>query len=164
MKKTDSRSSNMPLKVIKVYRKLLSCVTCGYILSIFVSFLFGASFFAEKHGKNGRDSHFSNIAKFITAESLVRRLTSSQDVADAIMTRQRMANENNKGFQFFFFYFSIFFNLFKLFPGETATYSLSSGQLVRENFWKMDGVSREEKGFDKKKKHSIKRNPYRLSR
>ena len=37
---------------------------------------------------------------------------------------------------------SIFFNLFKLFPGETATYSLLSGQLVRENFWKMDGVSK----------------------
>jgi asparagine synthase (glutamine-hydrolysing) len=37
---------------------------------------------------------------------------------------------------------SIFFNLFKLFPGETATYSLLSGQLVRKKFWKMDGVSK----------------------
>ena len=55
------------------------------------------NFFAEKHGKNGRDAHFSNIAKFIKAESLVRRLTTSQDIVDAIITRQRMANENKKG-------------------------------------------------------------------
>jgi hypothetical protein len=53
------------------------------------------NFFGEKHGKNQRDTHFSNISRFIHAESLVKRLTSSQDIADAIMKRQRMANENN---------------------------------------------------------------------
>jgi asparagine synthase (glutamine-hydrolysing) len=34
---------------------------------------------------------------------------------------------------------SIFFNLFKLFPGESATYSLSTGKLERQKFWKMNG-------------------------
>jgi len=53
------------------------------------------NFFAEKHGKNSRDAHFSNITKFIRAQSLVKRLISSQDIADAIMERQAMANENN---------------------------------------------------------------------
>ena len=43
------------------------------------------NFFGEKHGKNQRDTHFSNISRFIHAESLVKRLTSSQDIADAIM-------------------------------------------------------------------------------
>ena len=36
---------------------------------------------------------------------------------------------------------SIFFNLFKLFPGESATYSLSTGKLDRQKFWTMNGVA-----------------------
>ena len=60
------------------------------------------NYFAEKHGKNGRDAHFSNIARFIKAESLVRRLSTSQDIVDSLVNRQKMANENNKG-KFYFF-------------------------------------------------------------
>lgn len=55
------------------------------------------NFFVEKHGKNLRDAHFSNIAKFVKAESLTRRLVCSQDIVDAILKRQNMANDNNKG-------------------------------------------------------------------
>lgn len=36
---------------------------------------------------------------------------------------------------------SIFLNLFKLFPGESATYSLSTGKLDRQKFWTMNGVA-----------------------
>lgn len=55
------------------------------------------NFFAEKHGKNGRDAHFSNISRFIKAESLVRKLVSSQDIVEAILERQKLANTNNIG-------------------------------------------------------------------
>ena len=60
-------------------------------------YLVNLNFFAEKHGKNARDAHFSIISKFIKAESLTRKLTSSQDIVDAILKRQNLANENNKG-------------------------------------------------------------------
>ncbi len=55
------------------------------------------NYFAEKHGKNGRDAHFSNLARFVKSESLVRKLICSQDIVDAIIYRQKMANENNEG-------------------------------------------------------------------
>ena len=55
------------------------------------------NFFAEKHGKNGRDAHFSNLSRYIKAESLVRKLISSQDIVDAISERQKLSNENNPG-------------------------------------------------------------------
>jgi hypothetical protein len=55
------------------------------------------NFFCEKHGKNKRDTHFSNISRFIEAESLVRQLKSSQDIVDAIHKRQESANRNKKG-------------------------------------------------------------------
>jgi hypothetical protein len=55
------------------------------------------NFFAEKHGKSCRDTHFSMVSKFIQAESLTKKLTCSLDIVDAILKRQRMANENNKG-------------------------------------------------------------------
>jgi hypothetical protein len=55
------------------------------------------NFFGDKHGKNARDSHFSNLSKFIEAESLVNRLYSSQDICDAIEKRQQMANDNKLG-------------------------------------------------------------------
>jgi hypothetical protein len=55
------------------------------------------NFFAEKHGKNGRDSHFFNLSRFFKAESLVRKLVSSQDIVDVIISRQELANFNNHG-------------------------------------------------------------------
>jgi hypothetical protein len=55
------------------------------------------NFFAEKHGKNNRDTHFSNISKFIKDESLVKQLSSSQDIVNAISKRQQISNQNNKG-------------------------------------------------------------------
>lgn len=55
------------------------------------------NFFAEKHGKSCRDTHFSMVSKFIYAESLVKKLTCSADFVEAILKRQNMANENNKG-------------------------------------------------------------------
>ena len=67
---------------------------------IFIFFFFckvNLNFFGDKHGKNSRDSHFSNIAKFIKDESLVKKLKSTQDIVDAIIKRQLIANENNKG-------------------------------------------------------------------
>ena len=57
--------------------------------------LVNLNYFAEKHGKNARDAHFSKLAQFIKAESLIRRLRNSQDIVDAIISRQNMANENN---------------------------------------------------------------------
>jgi hypothetical protein len=59
-------------------------------------FIVSVNFFGDKHGKNNRDTHFSNISKFLAAESLQKKLTSSQDVADAIIKRQKMADENRK--------------------------------------------------------------------
>ena len=54
------------------------------------------NFFCERHGKNGRDSHFSRISAFVSAESLIKRLSCTQDVVDAIQKRQNMANQNQK--------------------------------------------------------------------
>ncbi len=51
------------------------------------------NFFGEKHGKNGRDTHFSVISRYIHDESLVRQLNSSQDIAEAIQVRQRLSND-----------------------------------------------------------------------
>ncbi len=50
------------------------------------------NFFCERHGKNERDRHFSSISYFIKRESLVRKLTSTQDICDAIMKQQDLAN------------------------------------------------------------------------
>ncbi len=57
------------------------------------------NFFGEHHGKKNRDTHFSNISKFIKAESLVRQLVSSQDILDAIHKRQSMAFKIKKVIQ-----------------------------------------------------------------
>ena len=57
------------------------------------------NFFGDKHGKNNRDAHFSNISRFVHAESLVKRLQSSQDIVEAIHKRQSMANQNKEGFK-----------------------------------------------------------------
>jgi hypothetical protein len=55
------------------------------------------NFFGDKHGKNNRDTHFSNVSRFILAESLCSKLESSQDIANAITKRQMMAKENRPG-------------------------------------------------------------------
>lgn len=52
------------------------------------------NFFADKHGKNSRDSHFSCISKFVESESLVKQLKDMKDVVDAINKRQDLANQN----------------------------------------------------------------------
>jgi len=49
----------------------------------------------EKHGKNSRDQHFSVFSSFIFRESMVKKLTSSQDICDAIIKQQAIANMNN---------------------------------------------------------------------
>ena len=54
------------------------------------------------------------MAKFVKAESLVRRLATSQDIVDAIVNRQRMANENNKGEQKNLNYFYLSFKSYSL--------------------------------------------------
>jgi hypothetical protein len=51
------------------------------------------NFFAEKHGKNSRDQHFSTISNFVNAGSLEKRLTSSADIINAIQKHQHIANE-----------------------------------------------------------------------
>ena len=55
------------------------------------------NFFGDKHGKNNRDTHFSVISRFIQAESLVKKIYSTQDIVDAIHKRQELANQNLKG-------------------------------------------------------------------
>lgn len=57
------------------------------------------NFFGDKHGKNNRDAHFSNLSRFVKSESLVKRLESSKDIVDAILKRQELANKNKKGSQ-----------------------------------------------------------------
>ncbi len=61
------------------------------------------NFFAEKHGKSNRDTHFSNISKFVEAESLIKKLTCSEDISSAITERQKLANENSKSILFDFY-------------------------------------------------------------
>ena len=54
------------------------------------------NFFGNKHGKNGRDTHFSCLTKFIEAEKKVRKFSSSADIARAITSRQEISNEARK--------------------------------------------------------------------
>ena len=63
-------------------------------------FLVNFNFFGDKHGKSGRDLHFSHLSKFVAAESLLKKLESSQDIVDAINKRRIIANENKKGIIF----------------------------------------------------------------
>jgi hypothetical protein len=70
--------------------------TC-FKIKTFYKRLVSLNFFAEKHGKNSRDSHFSNLTRFIKAESLVRKLVCTQDIVDAINSRQDASNLNNSG-------------------------------------------------------------------
>ncbi len=59
-------------------------------LRIEVSF----NLFCEKHGKNSRDQHFSCVSHFVKNESMVKQLTSSKDICDAIERQQMLANLN----------------------------------------------------------------------
>ena len=56
------------------------------------------NFFCEKHGKNLRDSHFSNIAQFLSRDSYRDKLSSTSDIVEAIHRGQKIANENCKFF------------------------------------------------------------------
>ena len=62
----------------------------------YFSFLFqvNLNFFCESHGKNCRDAHFSNITQFVKQESLVRKIENSNDLIEAIKSRQTSANES----------------------------------------------------------------------
>jgi hypothetical protein len=51
------------------------------------------NFFGERHGKNSRDQHFSLIQNFVNQESLVKKLTCSHDIVDAIERHQKIANQ-----------------------------------------------------------------------
>ena len=92
------------------------------------------NFFGDKHGKNGRDAHFSNISRFIVSESLTRKLYCSQDIVDSIFKRQLLSNENNKSLIFFeqktkkkgkaFFKFTIL-NCEKLGTSKQITFAFS---------------------------------------
>lgn len=48
--------------------------------------------FCEKHVKNSRDQHSSVVSNFIQQETFVKKLTSSQDICDAIEKHQNFAN------------------------------------------------------------------------
>jgi hypothetical protein len=71
------------------------CMDCA--LRMFFSFYqVNVNFFADKHGKNNRDTHFSNISKFLLAESLQNKISNSQEIKEAIIRRQHMADENRR--------------------------------------------------------------------
>jgi hypothetical protein len=65
------------------------------------------NFFCEKHGKNKRDAHFSNIGRFVEAESLVSQIKCSEDIVNAIHKRQNFANLNKKS-EFLYLYIALF--------------------------------------------------------
>ena len=50
------------------------------------------NFFAESHGKNSRDQHFSNISKFINQATYKNRLTNTNDIIRSILVGQKRAN------------------------------------------------------------------------
>ncbi len=51
------------------------------------------NFFAEKHEKNQRDQHFSNISYFLEKESLIKRQVCTQDIVNAVIKHQNLTNE-----------------------------------------------------------------------
>lgn len=71
------------------------------------------NYFCDKHGKNNRDTHFSHISRFIKKEELTNRaLKSSQDIVDAIIKGQNLANQNSKeGIFPILFTINILFNI-----------------------------------------------------
>ena len=73
------------------------------------------NFFAEKHGKNSRDTHFSQISKFIESESKLKQMTSSQDIVDAILKRQDISNRNRSKLSGFFIWHIFLIHIFFLF-------------------------------------------------
>ena len=68
------------------------------------------NFFAESHGKNSRDQHFSNISKFIVQAEYKKRLLGTQDVITAILEGQEKANMfRKKQGKFIYFFRNCFF-------------------------------------------------------
>ena len=53
------------------------------------------NFYADHHGKCARDSHFSQVSRFVRDYSIKKKLENAQDVADAINQGQQRANENS---------------------------------------------------------------------
>lgn len=62
----------------------------------FVFKIVNLNFFAECHGKNARDAHFSNVSRFVNDLSMRKKLDCAQDVVEAIRLGQERANENSK--------------------------------------------------------------------
>ncbi len=50
------------------------------------------NFFGEAHGKNSRDTHFSNIMKFVKQAEYKQRLKNTDDLINAILAGQKKAN------------------------------------------------------------------------
>ena len=60
------------------------------------------NYFADHHGKNARDAHFSQVSKFVKDMSLHKPLENTQDVVHAINLGQKKANENSNCYFFDF--------------------------------------------------------------
>lgn len=84
-----------------------------YIYSVYL-ILVNFNFFGEKHGKSGRDTHFSCISKFIRDESLVRQLTCSKDIVNAIHIGQKRSNKNRVKNSMYISLKNFVFNLFNI--------------------------------------------------
>lgn len=52
------------------------------------------NFFAEKHGKNSRDEHFSHVALYIKQLNFKKQLSCTKDIVDAINDGQARSNEH----------------------------------------------------------------------
>ena len=54
------------------------------------------NFFAESHGKNSRDQHFSCISSFLKQSQDEMKLVNTEDVLKAILNGQKRANFHRK--------------------------------------------------------------------
>lgn len=56
--------------------------------------LVNLNFFGDKHGKNGRDVHFSSISRYIRNESMRRRIMNTQHIVEAIDYGTKITNNH----------------------------------------------------------------------
>lgn len=54
------------------------------------------NFFAEKHGKNRRDQHFSAVSNYLKQESFKTKIGSTDDIVNCLNKYQERSNENRK--------------------------------------------------------------------
>jgi hypothetical protein len=54
------------------------------------------NFFAEKHGKSGRDQHFSALSKYIEQENNVNKISDIDSLVKCLKVRQELTNSNRK--------------------------------------------------------------------